>query len=353
MGVITGWIGLARNVHVFENTAGATSHSSSLLIQLAAALWRAALLDAGRHALPRTRVTQTAVSYGLSGRLDARATARLRASGDARIVSTQRPRTLDNAAAAAVVCADRVLARFLSGPWRGPVIEDHLSRMRAAVGSRPTLPSRDDLRRVRYTPLTARWRQAALLSRRIATLDLLRTNADDETTSGVLIDVAELWELFLLRCAERATDRVVTHGTRKNVDATMLASLTDPGRGMGALYPDILIDGDGKDGRRVIDAKYKRLSGHHPVDRGDLYQLAAYAASFGTASAMLAYPDVGAHSADAERFGPWRGPGGSAFEFRRLPVTEDACVRWFRGWPAAQTDGASSMPMSVVRDLMS
>lgn len=351
VGAITGWIGVAHNVRVFENAAGMTSDASSLLIQLAAALWRAAVLDAGRHALPRTLTRQTSVSYALRGRLDARATARLRASGDPRIASTQRPRTLDNAAAAAVVCADRALARHLHGVWRGPVVEEQLTRMRAAVGPRPSLPTRDDLRRVRYTPLTARWHRTAALSRRIAASDLLRTEANDETTSGVLIDVAELWELFLVRCAERATDRLVTHGTRTNIDQKLLTSIGDGSRGMGSLYPDILIGASAEEGQCVIDAKYKRLTPARRVDRGDLYQLAAYAGSFDATRAMLAYPQVGDDVADAERHGPWRGPGSSFFEFRRLPVTEHACIDWLAAWLSRPLD-AEGEGMSAPRDGM-
>lgn len=338
VGVITGWIGVAHNVRIIDNTAGTTSDASSLLIQLAAALWRAAMLDAGRHALPRTREHRTSVSYAVEGRLDARATARLRASGDPRIVSARRTRTLENAAAAAVVCADRVLARHLTGNWRGPVVEDQLARMREAVGSRPALPSRDDLRRMRYTPLTARWSRAASLSRRIATSGLLRTSAHDETTSGALIDVAELWELFLVRCVEQATDRLVTHGTRANMDRKLLTSVEDVNRGMGALYPDILVNASAEDGCRVIDAKYKRLSPARPVDREDLYQLAAYAGSFRASRSMLAYPDVGVDAADAERHSPWTGPGTSLFEFRRLPVTGRACTDWLSEWFALPGD---------------
>lgn len=335
--VVSGWIGTAHNVRIFDRAAGSSPSSAPILIQLAAAMWRAAVLDAGQHALPRTRTRRSVISTTVHGRLDAPGTARLRAAGDPRIVSVERLRTLDNAATAAVLCADRVLGRHLTGPWRGPLIEDHLTRMRAAVGPRPALPTRDALRRMRYTPLTARWRRAADLSWRIATLNLLRRSADAETTSGVLVDVAELWELFLLRCVGRATDRLVTHGTRAYSGRRLLASLDDPSRGMGTLYPDALVDPSPDDGRRVIDAKYKRLSPHRPVEPEDLYQLAAYATSFEAARAMLAYPHVGHDVADAERRGPWSGPGTSIYEFRCLPVTERACIDWFGAWMSSSS----------------
>jgi hypothetical protein len=80
---------------------------------------------------------------------------------------------------------------------------------RAGVGARPRLPERHELTRVRYTPITMPFEQAALLSHRIASgLGYVASNdegygaSDDEgKAEGILVDVAELWELFVLNCA--------------------------------------------------------------------------------------------------------------------------------------------------------
>ena len=335
--VIVGWVSTILNVKVLPNAAGTGPATGSLVIQLAAAIWRAAVLDAGKHALPRVKGKRAHLGYGVRGRLDVAATAQLRARGDARLESSDRYRSLDNAAVAVVVAADRLLARHLDGSnWRGARIDEQLTKMRAAVGSRPPLPSREDLSRVRYTPITIKWRRAADLSHLIASQKMFRTSATAETTQGLLIDVAELWELFLLACAGQATDDTVIHGTRTAVDRTLITSTVEPRQGLGALYPDIIVKAASPSTCLVIDAKYKRLIEPRGVDRADLYQVYAYAQAFEAQRALLAYPETRRGQSRAESLGPWRGANTTLFEFQRLPVTTSECIGWFERWFAQE-----------------
>lgn len=339
--VIGEWMSAAHNVAVLPRAAGKGRDTQTLLIQLVAAMWRASVLDAGRHALARRRVEQRHVGDRIRGRLDVHGTARLRAVGDGRVASTSRDRALDTTTAAAIVRCDRVLDRHLADTrWRGDRLEDILHTMRAAVGSRPALPSRDDLARVRYSPIAARWRPAADLSRRIATLDLLTTSAEDDSTYGALVDVAELWELFLLRCLTDATAETVTHGTRTAIDRHLLTSTADPARGLGRLYPDLFV-GPPKEPLVVIDAKYKRHRYPEDVAREDLYQLAAYASAFRPRRAMLAYPEVET-AEDRGDEGAWTNAEGTRFEFHRVPVRRGSCTDWFQTWLSRDADTGSA-----------
>jgi 5-methylcytosine-specific restriction enzyme subunit McrC len=139
---------------------------------------------------------------------------------------------------------------------------------------------------VRYTPITARFALVAELSRQIANRrGLASDSAPDGECQGILLDVAELWELYVLAVLRRAASGlVVRHGPREIAAAgTLLRSEVD-GATLGALRPDALLAYRDRI-VEVLDAKYKQL---HPTafspngpQREDLYQLAADLARFG------------------------------------------------------------------------
>lgn len=336
---VTQWISVIHNVHILPDVAGGSQSHQPLVIQLAAALWRAAVLDAGRHTLAREKAKRTTTGLRVRGKLEMAATGRLRATGGRELVSTSRYRTLDNATNAAIVAADRVINSQMGNPrWRGPRLEDQLTVLRQAVGSNPRLPSRTQLKQARYSPLEIRWRKAADLSHMIASNRLLRHNAQASDTYGLLIDVAELWERFVLHCATKATSAPVVHGTPASVEHRLLQSTTQPSRGMGRLYPDILVDSSADDStvRAVIDAKYKPLSEPRGVDREDLYQIHAYSQAFETQHSLLAYPALDRGTTHAETLSPWSTQTTAEISFLQLPVTLTDCVTALQAWSAGR-----------------
>ena len=151
------------------------------------------------------------------GRLDTRRTIRLLGEGQLRVASVTHDRSLDHPVTRVLVRAERVLAERLTGTaeWRTERVRQVLPQLRAAAGSRPKLPTAFELARVRYTPITLPFKQAAVLSHRIASK--LGYSATDEpgAAEGILVDVAELWELFVLHCARRAipVSFRIEHGT--------------------------------------------------------------------------------------------------------------------------------------------
>src|SRR5699024_8096898 len=190
---IAQWLSAIHNVQILPDTAGRSEGNRSLIIQLAAAMWRAVVAKAGTHSLAREKVTRRSRGLQIKGKLDVASTSRLRATGHPDVVSTMTRRTLDTATNAAVVAADRILNAHMGNPrWRGQRISEQLTTLRQAVGNNPRLPSKAQLKRARYTPITLKWRDAAELSRRIASNQLLNQNTQDASTYGVLIDVAEL-----------------------------------------------------------------------------------------------------------------------------------------------------------------
>lgn len=332
---IAHWAGAALNLRITPRS-GALTGSQALIAEFLAAIWRAELVNAARHGLPGLRTTRNHVAEVAKGRLDVAHTLRLRAAGRPHVASVSRPKNVDNPITRTIVVADRALDGLVGRrDWRGDRVEEIMPRLRSASGSRPKLPSRRELADVTYTPITLPYKRVAELSYQVAKHRGLRSQATDDSADGLLIDVAELWELFLLHCARRAFGPAnVTHGTSLMQGRPLLRGERHPDAGLGRLYPDIVI-GPVDHPVAIIDAKYKPLADPRGVDREDLYQLNAYlTAHTGEPLALgaLAYvhfPWQGA-AAYAETHGPWRTEFGHQAVFTRLPVKEDECVEALR-----------------------
>lgn len=325
--VLAEWASAALNLRVVPHT-GEHAGAAPLIAELMAASWRTAVVEAARHGVPGFRDDRSTVNAYVRGRLDVPATLRLRAAGRPAVASIERPKILDNPVARCIVLADRTLSRLIPrADWRGERVEEIVDRLRAVTGPRPRLPTRRDLRRVRFTPITLPYRRAGWLSWEIARGRGIRSRATGERVEGLLLDVAELWELFVVHCARRALGRnAITHGTR--LDGRHLLHSRDGDHGLGRLYPDLVI-GDHDRPRAVIDAKYKPLTPPRGVDREDLYQLTTYLTSYDTTPlGMLAYPELPHEATVAweQHHGPWRSRHGHAVRFERLPIDQHNCV---------------------------
>lgn len=333
--VIGAWLARALNLSVLPNSA-TQSATGPLIAQLVDRMWSASLAEAGRHGPPRFRVSEATTGLYLRGRLDVPGTARLRAARVPQLASRIERRSLDNPVSRALVLADRTLTSLLGPekPWRPALTEELLGQVRGEVGASPRLPSAREIARIRYTPITRSFQSLTRLSLEIARRRGTLTSGASDDTSGVLIDVAELWEIFLLHCARRAFgESRVAHGTATSSTAFLLSSAADPSVRIGRLKPDLLIsDRRGRE-RAVLDAKYKRLrsSAERPngVDRGDLYQLTAYLAGHDVTYGALVYPP-GDDEARAADLGPWQTTSGQRVEFLRLPADEEECIAKFR-----------------------
>ncbi|HST69124.1 MAG TPA: hypothetical protein VLI94_05655 [Solirubrobacterales bacterium] len=335
--VIGVWLARALNLSVIPKAATQAS-SGPLIAQLVDRMWSAALAEAGRHGPPRFRRVEAFEGLYVHGRLDVPATISLRGARRPKVASRAERRSAENPVSRAIVLADRTLASLLGQerPWRPELASDLLQQLRATVGANPAIPSAREIGRVRYAPITRPFEPVARLSLEIARRRGTLTSGSGDDTSGVLIDVAELWELFLLHCARRAFgDGRVQHGTATSSTAQLLVSQADPSVRMGRLKPDLLILDDQGRERAVIDAKYKRLRASaerpHGVDRGDLYQLAAYLAGHDVTYGALAYPPgEDTDRALAADGGPWSIREHQEVEFLRLPAGEDSCVAALR-----------------------
>lgn len=317
--------------------AAATQSTESFIARLMAAVWCRSLDQAARHGPPAFRRQLTAEGVHVRGHLDVRRTSRLRGAGSPHVASTTRSRDLVNDVARTLICAERVLTQHIGNDqWQTRRAREIVPLLRSANGARPPLPSERALRTVRYTPITRPYQELAALSWRIARLEGFSAANENGSADGLLLDVAELWELYVLHCFRAsAFDHRVDHGTTDTTRVHLLHSRDDAGRGLGRLLPDVLVWGEDGQARVVADAKYKLLadSAERPrgVDRGDLYQLTSYLSRYspsGQAVGALVYPggDFDRNPSSAEQLGPWVSEAGHHVEFVRLPLDEPAAV---------------------------
>lgn len=333
--VIGVWLARALNLSLVPKAA-TRAQTGPLIAQLVDRMWSTALAEAGRHGPPRFRRVARYESPYIRGRLDVPGTVRLRSTRLPKVASSNERRSVENPVSRAIILADRTLTSLLGQekPWRPDLTDELLTQLRTSVGPSPKVPTLREMRSIRYAPITRAFEPVAELSLEIARRRGTLTSGGGEDTSGVLIDVAELWELFLLHCARRALgESRVEHGTGSASTTFLLTSNSDPTARLGRLKPDLLIHSNQNRECVVIDAKYKRLrdSPGRPngVDRGDLYQLSAYLAGHNVRFGALAYPpaDDVARAAD---LGPWRTTSGRQVAFLRFPASEDECVAEFQ-----------------------
>lgn len=341
--VLAHWLAAANRISITPSSAS-LDKDESFLPALLAHVWLQTLVRAARHGNPYLRIERVHEGPYVRGRLDVHGTARLLQRQARKVASRDRDRTLNHDLSRVIIAAERTLNRTLCGGWisHNTRARDLLATLRTAVGARPRLPSKHDLNRIRYTPIRQPWEAVAELSYRIATSRGLMPSADSQDASGILVDVAELWELFVLQALRRGLPgHYVRHGTTELKEPLHLLRSEDrPDSGMGRLLPDFIIETGGRPSY-VIDAKYKLLAPSAArrtgVQREDLYQLTAYMSHFaGQAtsppSGALVYPLwADQHTyAQASSEGPWRAPEGGRASFVSCPTDLPTAVSFVR-----------------------
>lgn len=337
MATLASWLGQAVDA-MLVISPGRLRQDVPFIVQLLAIVWGRAFADAARHGLPALRRDRRYIGTVVRGRLDVRGTLTEVLAGREVAVSVRREKSLDNPAAVVLAAAYRVLRRHM-GPgtessWVPERVAELLPSLLAAVGSNPAPPTDGELAGVRYTPITIGFARAAHISQLILRHRGLLAEAEAEGQSeGVLFDVAELWELFVVAALRRAaTGLEVIHGTSQREGRESLLGSDVDGSRLGELRPDAVI-------RRlrqpvgVLDAKYKQIwptnwSPNGP-QREDLYQLAAYLSRYSEVGwGILAYPadPYRPGVSPVEKRNPWRLKGGQQVCFTALPHEIDGAA---------------------------
>jgi len=342
LATLASWLGQAVDA-VMIRSPGQLREDVPFVVQLLALVWGRAFADAARHGLPALRLDRRHVGSIVRGRLDVRGTLGEMMAGREGAVSVRREKSLNNPAGRILAAAYRVLRRSMGpgseGSWVPERVAELMPALLASVGTNPTPPTDAELARVRYTPITLGFARAAYISRLVlrhkGLLSEVEAAGDSE---GVLFDVAELWELFVLAALRRgASGLEVLHGTSQIEGREALLVSETGGVTMGELRPDAVARRH-RITQGILDAKYKSLwpTRWNPngPQREDLYQLAAYLSRFGTAGwGLLAYPaDLNRPGlSPAEVRNPWRLESGQRVWFLTLPHDIEGAAEKLRG----------------------
>ncbi len=341
MATLASWLGQAVDA-MLVISPGNLRQDVPFVVQLLAIVWGRTFAEAARHGLPSLRHNRRHVGSVARGRLDIRGTLSELAAGRETVVSIRREKSLNNPAAVVLAAAYCVLRRHL-GPgedarWIPERVVELLPSLLSAVGTNPVAPTDAELSRVRYTPITLGYAHAVHVSKMIMRNKGLLTESEGKgETEGILFDVAELWELFVLAALRRAAVGLeVLHGT-KQVEgwACLLRSDTNE-KTLGEMRPDAVIRRD-RQPIGVLDAKYKHLwpsiSNPHGPKRDDLYQMAAYLSRYLESGwGILAYPfdPERAGVPPAQMSNPWRLRSGQKVLFTTLPHEIEEAVHTLR-----------------------
>jgi 5-methylcytosine-specific restriction enzyme subunit McrC len=346
---LTGWLTRVTNL-VLVDSPGCLREDISFVVRLVAAVWARGFVEAARHGLPALRQERRNVGPIIRGRLDVQGTLVERIRGRKDAVSIRRERTLDNPVANILAAAYAVLRRWI-GPgreshWLTEQARDLLPRLLSVTGNSPRIPRDPELARVRYTPITQGYAGLVKLSHQIVRHRGVLADASAEgEAKGVLLDVAELWELFVLSIVKEAVGELeVSHGTSEECAFGVLLTSEKDGSHIGYLRPDAVFRSE----QRVVgvlDAKYKSLwpseSARQGPQREDLYQLASYLTAEGLddqAWGVLAYP------IEADRPGvPWAE--------ERNPWQLDTHSVWFLTLPHNAEDAVAAIQRKLFSHL--
>lgn len=351
LATLRNWLFEATSV-VLTDAPGKLREDESFIAQLLASVWAHGFVEAARHGLPALRRDVATKGPTIRGRLDVAASLRMIAAGGGQGVSIRSERSLDHAASDAIVAAYEVLRRWLGVPdeqWMPARAKELIPNLMSVTGARPRVPTKAELDKIRYTPITAGFAPIAELSRQIANRRGLAADVDASgETKGVLLDVAELWEMYVLSVLRKAAAPLtVTHGTRQKAATKKMLHSDVTGQGLGTLIPDVILHAGGQV-QGVLDAKYKSLhpsaSAPNGPQREDLYQTAAYLGRFIPAVGrmswgVLVYPLDPARPSipQAEQLSPWSLDGGRKIVFTSLPHVASEAVTKLRALMAPVT----------------
>lgn len=292
------WLSRIWGVRLFS-TKGRYGNTRIWLWELLAKLWETRLLAAAKHGLPTIRVEEIHHGQTLRGRLQVRLTAKEFSTGQQTLVSSTRNRKIDHHIGGVIVRAFEHIRQELRqfGDERTWLTQRGLNlveQLRATVSPHEAVAAAESRAPIRYTPITESYREAVDLSRAIVRRKPLSSAAGGENdVLGSLIDMAEVWELYVYHLLRGALgDFEVVHTGRNRDDANFLLRSEQTGEGLGRLMPDILILQRQTDRLlAIIDAKYKntKATPEKPdgLQREDLYQLAAYLSAHGQSAELL------------------------------------------------------------------
>lgn len=300
-------------------SVGAYKSGRIWLWELVARLWASRLVAAAKHGLPRVRVDEVHVGTTVRGRLLVRPTAAQLHTGERLLTSRTRSRQIDpwiGGILLGTYAHLRGQLGHLSEPkaWLSERGHELVRELQAAVDRRTIEEACRSRSPMRYTPITESYRPVVELSRAILGGRPFMSSAEgSQEVLGVLLDMAEIWELYVYHLLRDGLSGAVVSHTGRSAEAVYWLLKGQGADRLGAMKPDIIVSAHGGGRRLILDAKYKLTtpSPERPqgILREDLYQMAGYLSVAADADARLdgglIYPASDSIQALARR-GPFR-----------------------------------------------
>lgn len=303
---------------------------------LQALMWINLLNKAARHALPSIKNTVRQESKAIRGRIDVRQTIKLHRYDQSKVASVYQEKQVANPLSTAIVLAFYKIKRWFPNHdllrWLPETVVLRLQQMEQSVGRHATVPSIKAVKQARINTLAKGYQPLALFSLDILHNKGIAEKASEQSGKTLLLDVAELWELYVLDILKTVVndDTEVKHGT---YESEVYLLKNQSGQSLGKLLPDFITESNGNV-LTIADAKYKRIGDApwHSPKRDDLYQMTAYLSRFsGCKAGTLFYPDWPNENNTQEvskvvEGNPWELENGGSIHFIQLPSDKEAAV---------------------------
>jgi 5-methylcytosine-specific restriction enzyme subunit McrC len=298
---------------------------------LQALLWLNQLSKAARHTLPTVKIEKEHTASVTRGRIDVRNTIKARVKDSSNIVSISSYKKVNNPVTTVVVLAYIEIQKWFPEHnlmhWMPNVVSMRLQQMIDVTPRHSNIPSKQTIKKSRLGAIAKAYIPLTRLSFDILKNKGIENKKSDDTTQTLLLDVAELWEVYVLDVLKEAvpSSMSVLHGTYES-DSYLLTN-SEGTRSLGKLLPDYLLQQSDQT-VSVADAKYKRL-GDAPwmsPKRDDLYQMTSYLSKFSECDAgSFYYPDWG-DECDVTQQNPWLLNSGQEMNFIALPIDKQQAV---------------------------
>ena len=298
------WLGEIWGVRLLDG-GGASKEQGLWLWMIIAHLWSGKLSAAAKHGLPYRRIDAIHKGPALRGKLLPVQTALVRSIRDDHLVSKARVRVVDRLIGEIILLAAQHLNRALGmkgqhASWLPERGREILEELRSFLGTHRDERAVPKAHAIRYTPITEGYRHLVELSVSIIARHPHAPGSNASAKShGVLLDMAEIWELYVAKILQTSLPnlRVLHTGRTRSNFQWLLTS--GSGSVLQSLRPDIVIFGNHDRCLAIVDAKYKNTRSNNNnvngVLREDLYQLSAYLSGFGSPECrlegMLIYPE--------------------------------------------------------------
>jgi len=297
------WISIVCGVRMIQSS-GSYCNSNMWLWELIARIWGEQLVRGAKHGLPYTRMEETLKAPSLRGRMKVMETALEVGKGTNKLASLSRIKVIHPTIAFILSNGYRRIKKELGHrsvhSWLSDRGREIINLISQSEGSR-SYKTIYKIPKIKYTPILESYRTVVDLTLRLLQQKSIGVSSNGaQEVTGTLLDMAEIWELYVYHLLRNALVGVeVIHTGRVREAAGHLFENRDENK-IAALKPDIILRRPGsKQVLAVVDAKYKHthpsLSKPTGLERNDLYQIHAYMHAFSdpghSASGILVYPD--------------------------------------------------------------